>query len=186
MIALKINNSYPQHPIIKEEIKPQENCKHIVQLITQPNSKESFINTTDKILFQKWYIEIKIVIDKKYVFEIIALLDTGADSNCIQEGLIPTKYYEKTTEKLSQASGASLNIEFKLPNAHVCRDGVCIKTTFILVKDITSKVILGNPFIALLYPIKEISEKGFATQILGQKITFPFILPPMTRDIILL
>jgi hypothetical protein len=63
---------------------------------------------------------------------------------------------------------------------------VCIKTTFILVKDITSKVILGNPFIALLYPIKEISKKGLTTQILGQKITFPFILPPMTRDINLL
>ena len=45
--------------------------------------------------------------------------------------------------------GTSLNIEFKLSNAHVCR-GVCIKTTFILVRDITSKVILGNPFIALL------------------------------------
>jgi hypothetical protein len=186
MITLKINNSHPQYPIIEKVIEPQENCKQIVQLITQPNSKETFLNTIDKILFQKWYTEIKIVIDKKYVFETIALLDTGADSTCIQEGLIPKKYYEKTTEKLSQASGASLNIEFKLPNAHVCRDGVCIKTTFILVKDITSKVILGNPFIALLYPIKEISEKGLTTKILGQKITFPFILPPMTRDINLL
>jgi hypothetical protein len=68
MIALKINNSYPQHPINKEEIKPQENCKQIVQLITQPNSKESFVNKIDKILFQKWYTEIKIVIDKEYVY----------------------------------------------------------------------------------------------------------------------
>jgi hypothetical protein len=40
--------------------------------------------------------------------------------------------------------------------------------------------------ITLLYPIKEIYEKGLATQILRQKITFPFILPPMTRDINLL
>ena len=39
------------------------------------------------------------------------------------------------------------------------REGVCIKTTFILEKDITLKVILGNPFITLLYPIKQISEK---------------------------
>ena len=76
MIALKINNSYPQHPINKEEIKPQENCKQIVQLITQPNSKENFVNIIDKILFQKWYTKIKILIDKEYVFEIIALLDT--------------------------------------------------------------------------------------------------------------
>jgi hypothetical protein len=183
MIALKINNNHPQYPIIEKEIEPQENCKQIVQLITQPNSKEIFLNKIDKILFQKWYTEIKIVIDKEYVFETVALLDTRVDSNCIQEGLIPTKYYEKTTEKLSQASGASLNIEFKLPNAHVCRDGVCIKTTFILVKNITSKVILGNPFITLLYHIEQISEKRLTIQILGPNITFPFILPPMTRDI---
>ena len=96
------------------------------------------------------------------------------------------KYYEKTIEKFSQASGASLNIEFKLPNAYVCRDGVYIKTTFILVKDIISKVILGNLFIALLYPIEQISEKSLTRQILGQKITFPFILSPMIRDINLL
>ena len=96
------------------------------------------------------------------------------------------KYYEKTIEKFSQASGASLNIEFKLPNAHVCKDGVCIKTTFVLVKNITNKVILGNPFITLLYPIKEISEKGLTTEILDQEITFPFVMPPMTRDINLL
>jgi hypothetical protein len=186
MVTLKINNNHSQNSSIENEVEPEENCKQIVQLISQPTFKETFLNTIDKMLFQKWYTEVRIVIDKEYIFETVALLDTGADSNCIQEGLIPTKYYEKTTEKLSQASGTSLNIEFKLSNAHVCREGVCIKTTFILVKDITSKVILGNPFIALLYPIKEISEKGLTTQILGQKITFPFILPPMTRDINLL
>jgi hypothetical protein len=70
--------------------------------------------------------------------------------NCIQEGIIPTKYYEKTTEKLHQASGTILNIEYKIPNAHICNDRVCFKTTFILVKNITSRIILGNPFLALL------------------------------------
>jgi hypothetical protein len=44
MIALKINNNHPQYPIIEKEIEPQENCKQIVQLITQPNFKEIFIN----------------------------------------------------------------------------------------------------------------------------------------------
>jgi hypothetical protein len=114
------------------------------------------------------------------------LLDSGADSNCIKKGLIPTKYYENTTEGLSQASGTSLNIEFRLPNAHVCRDGIYIQTTFVLVKNITNKVILENPFIALLYPIREISEKGLTTEILDQEIIFPFVMPPMTREINLL
>ena len=114
------------------------------------------------------------------------MLDSGADSNCIQEELIPTKYYEKTTEGLSQASGTSLNIEFRLPNVDVCRDDIYIQTTFALVKNITNKVILGNPFIALLYPIIEISEKWLTIEILDQEITFPFVMPPMTRDINLL
>ena len=82
------------------------------------------------------------------------MLDSGVDSNCIQEELIPAKYYEKTNEGLSQASRTSLNIEFRLPNAHIHRDGIYIQTTFVLVKNITNKVILGNPFITLLYPIK--------------------------------
>ena len=53
-------------------------------------------------------------------------------------------------------------------------------------KNITNKVILENPFIALLYPIREISEKGLTTEILDQKIIFPFVMPPMTREINLL
>ena len=37
-----MNNNHPQYPIIEKEIEPQENCKQIVQLIAQPNSKETF------------------------------------------------------------------------------------------------------------------------------------------------
>jgi hypothetical protein len=53
---------------------------------------------------------------------------------------------------LHQASGARLHIDYKIPNAHICNDEICFKTTFILVKDITSRIILGNPFLALLDP----------------------------------
>ena len=28
------------------------------------------------------------------------MIDSGADMNCIQEGLIPSKYFEKSTERL--------------------------------------------------------------------------------------
>jgi hypothetical protein len=51
---------------------------------------------------------------------------------------------------LHQANGARLNIEHKISNAHICNNGICFKTTFILVKNITSKIILGTPFLALL------------------------------------
>ena len=40
----------------------------------------------------------------------IALIDLGADMNSIQEGLIPLKYYEKSSERLTQANGENLII----------------------------------------------------------------------------
>jgi hypothetical protein len=183
IFALKLeNNSKKQDPIISEiKDKLQENDE--IEFLTKSNSTDLFINLIDKVIFQKWYTEVQIVANKEYYFTIIALLDSGADSNCIQEELILAKYYERTTEGLSQASGTSLSIDFGLPNAHIHRDGIFIKTTFVLVKNITNKVILGNPFITSLYPIKEISEKGLTTQILDQEVTFPFVMPPMTQDI---
>ena len=57
----------------------------------------------------------------------IALIDLGADMNCIQEGLIPLKYYEKSFERLTQANGEKLIINYKLPNVHICNDGVCFE-----------------------------------------------------------
>ncbi|MED6199648.1 hypothetical protein PIB30_077877 [Stylosanthes scabra] len=43
----------------------------------------------------------------------------SADSNCIKEGLIPTKYFEKTSERLSSVTGERLRINYKLTNALV-------------------------------------------------------------------
>ena len=45
--------------------------------------------------------------------EIVALIDSGADMNCIQEGLIPVKYYEKTGQELFTTNKGKLEIEFK-------------------------------------------------------------------------
>jgi len=80
----------------------------------QENNKQNsinnnlFINLIDRIIFQKWYVEVTLIINVDAEFQIttVALLDSGAYMNCIQEGIIPTKYYEKTTEKLHQASVA--------------------------------------------------------------------------------
>jgi len=38
-----------------------------------------------KIKFQKWYIEITLVINNKHGIKTIALVDSGEDQNCIQE-----------------------------------------------------------------------------------------------------
>ena len=55
----------------------------------------------DRVIFQKWHIEIILVINKEFSLTEIALIDSGADMNCIQEGLIPLKYYEKSFERLT-------------------------------------------------------------------------------------
>ena len=40
--------------------------------------------------------------------------------NCIQEGIISTKYYEKTGQEIFAANKGKLEIEFKLQNVHIC------------------------------------------------------------------
>jgi hypothetical protein len=52
-----------------------------------------------------------------------------------------------------------MKINFQINKAYVCQDNVCFKTSFVLVKNMTdkvinmtNKVILGLPFITLLYP----------------------------------
>ena len=47
-----------------------------------------------------------------------------------------------------------MQIEFKISGAYVSQDNVCFKTTFVLVKNMTDRVILGNPFMCLLYPFR--------------------------------
>ena len=80
------------------------------------------------------------------------MIDFGADMNYMQEGLIPSKYFEKITERLVSANGTQMKIRYELNNAHVCHDNACFKIRSILVKNMTDKVILGLPFINALYP----------------------------------
>ena len=73
------------------------------------------------------------------------MTDSGADNiNCIQERLIPLKYYERSSERLTQI------LKYILPNDHICFGTI--------LKDTSLKVILRNPFMALLYPILMIDE----------------------------
>ena len=110
------------------------------------------------------------------------MIDSGADLNCIQEGIIPSKYFKKSRERLTSASGGKMQIEFKLPRAHVCQDNMCFKTTFVLVKNLTDRAILGNPFLCSLYPFT-VDSKGITTRPFGQTIRFRFTSEPIPRNI---
>ena len=77
----------------------------------------------------------------------VALFDIGANLNCIQEGLVLTKYFEKTKEGLRSANGSKLQINFKLSNVCLKNGSLKVTTYFLLVKNMTRRIILGSPFI---------------------------------------
>ena len=113
----------------------------------------------------------------------IALVDSGADMNCIQEGLIPTKYFHKTTQSLTSASCNSLYIQYKLPIVLICNQGLCLPTSFVLIKNMSQALILGTPILCLLMPISKIDFIGIHTTLNNQPIIFEFIIEPYTKEL---
>ena len=88
---------------------------------------EMFMGLINKIKIQKFYINIRIIIND-FLLDAMTLFDTGANSNCFLEGLIPTKLFEKTSEKLSTASGSKLKINYNLSSATIENQGLRIET----------------------------------------------------------
>ena len=121
------------------------------------------------------------VINKEFSLTKIALIDLDADGNFIQEGIIPFKYHEKLFERLIQATGEKLIINYKIPNVHIRHDGICFEIVFVSVKDLPSKIILGTPIMALLYPFL-VADEGIKTNVLGKDIFFRFILAPVLKE----
>ena len=68
------------------------------------------------------------------------------------EGLVPIKFFEKTSEKLSTANDSTLKNNYKLSSAIIENQGLRIETIFFLVKNLKNEVILGTPFIRSLPP----------------------------------
>ena len=75
-----------------------------------------------------------------------------------------------------------MKIKHKFPKAHVCQNNTCFKTHFVLVKDMTDKVILGNPFMCLLYPFTTDNE-GITTHPVRQLVKFSFLRSPEPCEI---
>ena len=134
------------------------------------------------ITFQKWYIQVNIIINQDYVINnAIALVDSGADMNFIQEGLVPTKYFEITMHSLKSASGNKMKINYKLSDVCICNKGICIPTNFLLVKNLQQEVIVGTPFLNQIMPIQKINPKGISCVYKNQKLNFEFIQDPETK-----
>ena len=121
----------------------------------------------------KWFTKVKFFVSHDYHFTVIVMINSCADMNCIQEGLIPSKYFEKSTERLVSANGTQMKIKYELNNAHVYHGNVCFKIPSILVKNMTDKVILGLPIINALYPFL-VEHDGITTDPFRQTVKFKF------------
>ena len=144
----------------------------------ESNNKEIFdivkiIKLNDKVVLPKWYSKVKIIFSQDYSLDVIAIIDFGSDLNCIQRGLIPGKYFEKSTKRLNSTSRNCLHIKYELNNVHVCQNNVCFHIPTILVKNMFDKVILGLFFIAMLYPFS-VDETDVSTIEMGINVKFHF------------
>ncbi|GAV86227.1 RVP domain-containing protein, partial [Cephalotus follicularis] len=145
---------------------------------------EKFINL--RITYQNWNIKIIITIQDSFKLQTIALIDSGAETNCIQEELIPTKFFEKTEQELSTAKGESLSVKFKISDVHICNEGIYIKQSFILVKDnLGIGIILGQQFLGIIKPFK-VTNEGITTKLFQQKILFTFNKKSIIKEVNLL
>jgi len=175
-VITQITEILSDHPNDDDHIKtPSSNPSSDSE---QDNLFAALIN---RCTIQKFYIPIHIQIGS-FSLQTVALFDTGADSNCILEGLVPTKYFHKSSEKLRTANGSSLKIQYKLPSAIIKNDGLQIETPFLLVKNLSNEVILGTPFIKTIFPIT-ITNQGISTQYLGKTILFKFLNNPIHRSL---
>ena len=68
------------------------------------------------------------VVHKEFSLTVVALVDSGANMNCIQEWLIPSKHYESTIDRLTQANGDRLKISNKLTKAYIHNNGINFRT----------------------------------------------------------
>ena len=58
----------------------------------------------------------------------------------------------------------------------------CIKQTFILVKYLKEKALLGSPFLDSIFPMW-VDDQGLRTKLLNKEILFEFTNPPGERSI---
>ena len=59
---------------------------------------DAYLNTISRVIFQRWEVSLTIV----------TLIDLGSTLNCMQKGLAPTQFYEKTKQILSKGNGKDL------------------------------------------------------------------------------
>ena len=140
-----------------------------------------FLFALKQITTRKYLIKTTLILSKDFVIDTIALFDTGADLNCIKEDIIPKRFNEKTTKRLSAANNSKLKVNSKV-DVSIHNNGFEFRTSFILTNDIHHTVILGTPFINLITPYT-VNYDSISFKAKSKKLVFPFIEKPKTRNL---
>ena len=96
MLLLKIDKNLDKHQSDNEqdEHKDGDESSQRALLSNKGIVDNSQLNLVNKMIPPKWFTKVNIVDSYDYHFNVIAMIDFGADMNCIQEELIPSKYFE--------------------------------------------------------------------------------------------
>ena len=136
--------------------------------------KEILLNETST--FPK--IKITLLIDD-FRIETQALIDPTIYSNFIHEEIIPINLLQKT----NLASTSSQDPIYKLTKILIYNNNICLKTSFILVKNLNQPVTLENSFLDLLGSFYT-DQNRIKTKLLGQNLEFNFDGPHSKTSII--
>ena len=100
---LKIDKGLDHQQIDNEQDEHKDGDESSQQVILSEKGivDHSQLSLVHKLIPPKWFTKVQIVVSPDYHFTIIAMIDSGADMNCIQEGLIRSKYFEKSIERLA-------------------------------------------------------------------------------------
>ena len=69
-----------------------------------------------------------------------------------------------------------------MTDVHICKPDYCYNTFLILAKNLTSTLILGQPFVSQLYPFI-VTEQGIITKVLNKEIFFKFTDPIVSTEL---
>ena len=68
---------------LKEHYKPMTDPPSLEKdILDNDNDNQNILSLIDSVIFQKWYTDITLVINKEFSLTEIALIDSGADRNC--------------------------------------------------------------------------------------------------------
>ena len=81
VISVKDRIKYVNEPLTDSSLLDRNN--YMNKSSYKDEYKDEFLNIIDRMIFQKWYTKITLVVHKELSLTVVALVDFGADMNCI-------------------------------------------------------------------------------------------------------